>query len=306
MGAALKSAGRANGRLEAAGSGRSGRSGKGARRRQSWRDIAQRAWGQFWDDQIPMIAAGMTFYALLAIFPAIGLFVSLWGLFGDVGDAHDALAQLATILPGGALTVVGDQMARVAASDPGGLTLAAAFGLVLSIWSANGAMSAIITGLNMAYGQKEERGFVRRTLVAFAFTFALIGFSVASVLVLVLPTALYPYLTHEEMLLFRAAGYGGLLVVALIGLSLLYHFGPSRHRSHWRWFSWGGSIAGIAWLATSIAFSLYVGHFGSYNSTYGSLGAVVGFMTWIWISAMVILMGAEVNSEIEEAGERQG
>jgi membrane protein len=175
MGAVGKAAGRGKGRLGSAGSAHPGKPAKG-RGRASWWDIARRAWAEFWEDQIPMIAAGTTFYALLAIFPAIGLFVSLWGLFGDVGDAHDALAQLATILPGGALTVVGDQMARVAAGNSSGLTLAAAFGLLLSIWSANGAMSAIITGLNMAYGLKEERGFVRRTLVALAFTLALIGF----------------------------------------------------------------------------------------------------------------------------------
>jgi membrane protein len=306
MGAARKSAGRGKGRLGSAGSARPGKSataGRG-RGRASWWDIARQAWAEFWDDQIPMIAAGMAFYSLLAIFPAIGLFVSLWGLFGNVGDAQAALAQLATVLPGGALTVVGDQMARVASGNPGGLTLAAAFGLLLSIWSANGAMSAILTGLNMAYGQKEERGFVRRTLVALAFTMGLIGFGLASVVVLVLPVALHPYLSGGQMLALRAAGFCGLFAVALIGLSLLYHFGPSRHRSHWRWLTWGGSIAGAAWLAASIAFSLYVGHFGSYNSTYGSLGAVIGFMTWIWISAMVILLGAEVNAEIEEEGQR--
>ena len=248
-----------------------------------WWPILLRAWTEFWDDQIPMIAAGMTFYALLAIFPAIGAFVSLWGLLGDVGDAHDALAQLSTFLPGGALTVVGDEMARVAEANVGGLSLAAAGGLLLSIWSANGAMSAIITGLNIAYEQKEKRSFVRRTSVALAFTFALIGFSLAAIFLLLLPATLAEIMNGTEIALLRAGALGVLFAIVLIGLSLLYHFGPSRHRSHWRWFTWGGSIAGTAWLATSIAFSLYVGHFGSYNRTYGSLGAVIGFMTWIWI-----------------------
>ena len=301
MVAVRKSTGRGESRLRSAGSARPGKQTKHRTKRSTWWEVAQRAWVEFWDDQIPMIAAGMTFYTLLAIFPAIGVFVSLWGLFGDVGDAHEALAQLGTILPGGALTVIGDQMERVAAGNPGRLTLAAAFGLVLSIWSANGAMSAIITGLNVAYGQKEERGFVRRTLVAFAFTFAMIGFGVTSVLVLLLPSLLRPYLVGGEVLV-RTAGSGAMFVVALIGLSLLYHFGPSRHRSHWRLFTWGGTIAGVAWMASSIAFSLYVSHFGSYNSTYGSLGAVIGFMTWIWISAMVILTGAVVNAAVEDMG----
>jgi membrane protein len=271
----------------------------GTRPAPPWRDIVRCAWSEFWDDQIPMIAAGLTFYSLLAIFPVIGTIVSLWGLFADIGDARQTLAQLSTLLPGGALTVVGDEMMRVSAANTGGLTLAAAGGLILSIWSANGAMSAIITGLNIAYEQKETRSFVRHTLTSLAFTLGLIMFGISAVLVLVLPGSLHHYLTDVELFLFRAAALGALFAAILVGLSLLYHFGPSKHRGHWRLLSWGGSIAGVCWLLSSAGFSLYVGHFGSYNRTYGSLGAVIGFMTWIWISAMVILMGAELNAQIE-------
>jgi len=272
----------------------------GTRRSGGWRDIVRETWRQFWDDQIPMIAAGMTFYSLLALFPAIGTIVSLWGLFGDIGDARHALAQLSMVLPGGALTVIGDEMMRVAASNKGGLTLAAAGGLALSLWSARGAMNAIMTGLNIAFELKETRSFLRRTLIALAFTLGLVLFGIAAVLVLVLPASLHAYLGDAEILLLRAAGAAGLFAAILIGLSLLYHFGPARHRGHWRLFTWGGGIAGMGWLLASILFSLYVAHFGSYNRTYGSLGAVIGFMTWIWISAMVILIGAELNAEIEE------
>jgi membrane protein len=264
-----------------------------------WRDIARQTWSEFWADQIPMIAAGMTFYSLLALFPAIGTIVSLWGLFGDIADAQHALAQLSVVLPGGALTVVGDEMMRVAAANKGGLTLAAAGGLALSLWSARGAMNAIMTGLNIAFELKETRSFLRRTLIALAFTLGLVAFGIAAVLVLVLPASLHLYLSDAAILLLRAAGVAGLFAAILIGLSLLYHFGPSRHRGHWRLFTWGGAIAGAGWLLASIGFSLYVAHFGSYNRTYGSLGAVIGFMTWIWISAMVILIGAELNARIE-------
>jgi len=272
----------------------------GTRRSGGWRDVVRETWRQFWDDQIPMIAAGMTFYSLLALFPAIGTIVSLWGLFGDIGDARHALAQLSMVLPGGALTVIGDEMMRVAASNKGGLTLAAAGGLALSLWSARGAMNAIMTGLNIAFELKETRSFLRRTLIALAFTLGLVLFGIAAVLVLVLPASLHAYFGDAEILLLRAAGAAGLFAAILIGLSLLYHFGPARHRGHWRLFTWGGGIAGMGWLLASILFSLYVAHFGSYNRTYGSLGAVIGFMTWIWISAMVILIGAELNAEIEE------
>jgi membrane protein len=297
MGASLSAAGRND---HVPKRSRKPRAGKGGTRPPPpWRDIVRCAWSEFWDDQIPMIAAGMTFYSLLAIFPVIGTIVSLWGLFGDIGDARQTLAQLSTLLPGGALTVVGDEMMRVSAANSGGLTLAAAGGLILSIWSANGAMSAIITGLNIAYEQKETRSFVRRTLTSLAFTLGLIAFGICAVLALVLPGSLHEHLTDVELVLFRAAALGALFGAILVGLSLLYHFGPSEHRGHWRLLSWGGSIAGICWLLSSVGFSLYVGHFGSYNRTYGSLGAVIGFMTWIWISAMVILMGAELNAEIE-------
>jgi membrane protein len=300
MGTSLRAAGSKDGGPKRPARAKEKRGGTRAPR--PWLDIVRHSWSEFWDDQIPMIAAGMTFYALLALFPAIGTMVSLWGLFGDIGDAREALAQLAVVLPGGALTVVGDEMMRVSAANTGGLTLAAAGGLIISVWSANGAMSAIITGLNIAYELKEERSFVRRTLVALGFTLGLILFGIAAVLVLVLPASLHGQLGDTQIFLLRAAGMAGLFAAVLVGLSLLYHFGPAKHHGHWRLFTWGGSIAGVVWLLTSILFSLYVGHFGSYNRTYGSLGAVVGFMTWIWISAMVILIGAEVNAEIESRG----
>jgi len=296
MGTSLRAAGR-NDALERARKPRGRKAG--TRPAARWRDIIRHTWSEFWGDQIPMIAAGMTFYTLLALFPAIGTIVSLWGLFGDIGDAREALAQLSVVLPGGALSVIGDEMMRVAAANKGGLTLAAAGGLVLSLWSARGAMNAIMTGLNIAFELKETRSFVRRTLIALAFTLGAILFGIVAVLVLVLPTSLHLYLSDTAILLLRAAGAVVLFAAVLVGLSLLYHFGPARHRGHWRLFTWGGGIAGAGWLLASIGFSLYVAHFGSYNRTYGSLGAVIGFMTWIWISAMVILIGAELNAEIE-------
>jgi membrane protein len=297
MGTPLSAAGRNDSLSKRSHKAHAGKAG--TRPAPAWRDILRCAWSEFWDDQIPMIAAGMTFYTLLAIFPVIGTMVSLWGLFGDIGDARQTLAQLSALLPDGALTVVGDEMMRVAAANSGGLTLAAAGGLIFSIWSANGATSAIITGLNIAYEQKETRPFVRRTLTSLAFTLGLIIFGICAVLALVLSGSLREHLTDVELVLFRTAALGALFAAILVGLSLLYHFGPAKHRGHWRLFTWGGTIAGVCWLLSSVAFSLYVGHFGSYNRTYGSLGAVIGFMTWIWISAMVILMGAELNAEIE-------
>jgi membrane protein len=264
-----------------------------------WKDIALRTWKEFRDDEIPMISAGVTFYTLLALFPGIGAFVAVWGLFGDVGEAERDLARLSTLLPGGAITIIGDQMRSVAAANQGGLSLAALVGLLASLWSANGAMKAIITGMNIAYDEKEKRGFLRLTLISLGFTLGLLAFVIAASAVMVAQPVIDRMAGAVAGLAFGAIGWTALFAGFVLGLAVLYRHGPSRDPAKWRWLSWGSVAAGVAWLAASVAFSTYVAHFGTYDRTYGPLGAVVGFMTWTWISSMVVLLGAELNSEIE-------
>lgn len=264
-----------------------------------WKDIAVRTWKEFRDDEIPMISAGVTFYTLLALFPGIGAFVALWGLFGDVAEARADLARLAVVLPGGAITLIGDQMTNVAATGDGGLSLAAFGGLLVSLWSANGATKAIITGLNIAYDEKEARGFVRKTATSLAFTLGFLGFVIAAAAVLVLQPAIAAYAGASTARVFGLVAWPVLFAALVAGLAVLYRYGPSRDPARWRWLTWGSVCAGVVWLSASTLFSLYVGHFGSYDRTYGPLGAVIGFMTWTWISSMVVLLGAELNSEIE-------
>ena len=264
-----------------------------------WKDIAFRTWKEFRDDEIPMIAAGVTFYTLLALFPGIGAFVALWGLFGDVAEARQDLESLALVLPGGVITLIGDQMTNVASASEGGLSFAAIGGLLLSLWSANGAMKAIITGLNIAYDEKESRGFLRKILTSLAFTLGFLGFVIVAAAVLVIQPAVGAYAGRSAALVFGLAAWPVLFAALVVGLAILYRYGPSRDPARWRWLTWGSAFAGVVWLVASTGFSLYVGHFGSYDRTYGPLGAVVGFMTWTWISSIVILLGAELNSEIE-------
>lgn len=264
-----------------------------------WKDILVRTWKEFQDDQAPLVTAGVTFFTLLAIFPGIGAFVALWGLFGDVRAAQADLQSLSGVLPGGAIAIIGDQMENLAATGEGGLSLAALGGLLLSIWSANGAMKAVIAGVGIAYDEKEKRGFVAKTLTSLAFTVGFLLFAMAAAAVLVAQPAIESVMGRPAALAFAAVAWPALLTALVAGLAILYRYGPSRDRPKWRWITWGSVFAGVAWLVASTAFSLYVANFGSYDETYGPLGAVVGFMTWIWISVMVMLFGAELNSEIE-------
>ncbi|MBJ7408794.1 MAG: YihY/virulence factor BrkB family protein [Phenylobacterium sp.] len=264
-------------------------------------DIALRTWKAFFDDQMPMIAAGVTFYTLLAIFPGVAAFVAIWGLFADVTQAQQHLQRLSGLLPGEAITLIGAQMANVSGAGHSGLSLAAVTGLVVSLWSANGAMMAVITGLNFAYGETESRRYRRKLLVSFGFTFGFLAFVMIVASVLVAQAATEAFARREAAILFALIAWPLLFVLFVSGLALLYRYGPSRRPARWRWLSGGGAIAGALWLAASAGFSLYVGAFGDYNRIYGPLGATIAFMTWTWVSSMAILLGAVLNAEMNPA-----
>lgn len=264
-----------------------------------WKDILARTWTEFTDDQAPLVAAGVAFYTLLALFPGIGAFVALWGLFGDIEDARRDLASLQAVLPGGAITVIGDQMENVAAANQSGLSLAAVVGFVVSLWSANGAAKAMIAGIGLAYDEREKRGFLRKTLTSLAMTLGFLGYALAIGAVAAAEAIVGHDAGGAGVLAYRALAWPLLFVALCLGLAALYRYGPSRDRAKWRWVTWGSVFAASAWLGMSVGFSLYAANFGSFDRTYGALGAVIGFMTWIWLSVMVVLLGAELNSEIE-------
>ncbi|HTK34852.1 MAG TPA: YihY/virulence factor BrkB family protein [Caulobacteraceae bacterium] len=264
-----------------------------------WKDVLWRTWNEFNKDRVPAVAGGVAFFGLLALFPGLGAFVSLYGLFSDVHSVLKQLDILAGLLPADALSFVGDQMIRLATSNTGGLSLAFAVSLFLSLWSANAGIKALMDGLNIVYEERERRGFIRLNLISLAFTVgAIVLIVVALTLVVAAPIVL---------MLF---GYGGpdlmgvlrwplLLAMIVVFLELLYRYGPSREAARWRWVSWGSVGAALVWMGASMAFSWYVTNFAHYDRTYGSLGAVVAFMTWMWISIIVVLAGAELNAEIE-------
>jgi len=266
-----------------------------------WWDIAKRTASEVSDDRVLTEAAGITFFALLALFPAIGALISIYGLFAEPATINDHMATLSGIIPGGGLEIITDQVKRITAKGNGTLGFGAIIGLATSLWSANQAMKAMVDSLNIVYAEKETRGFFRRILVTMAFTLAgILLIVLAMVGVVAIPVVLnFVGLGGTLETALRLARWPVLLLVIGLFLACLYRYGPSRRRAQWRWVSWGSGFAALAWVGFSLGFSWYVTNFGNYNETYGSLGAAIGFMTWIWLSATVVLVGAELDAEME-------
>ena len=266
-----------------------------------WLEVLKRVYERFSDDRVMSIAGGVTFFVLLAIFPAIAALVSIYGLFADPASLADQVTRLSDILPGGAIEVVGEQMRRV--SSQGGTTLGITFliSLAVSLWSANSGMKAMFDALNIVHDEKEKRGFFRLNAISLAFT--ILGLVLA--LIAVAAVVLLPILLSYVGLEFRgwaALQFGRwplLLVGITLALSVIYRFGPDRQHAKWRWITWGSATAALLWLAASALFAWYAANFGSFDQTYGTLGAAIGFMMWIWISAMVSLAGAELDAELQ-------
>ena len=266
-----------------------------------WWDIAKRAVMEAGSDRLLTEAAGVTFYTLLALFPGIAALVSLYGLIADPATVSDHLGALAGFIPGGGMEIINEQVTRITSKEQTTLGLSALIGLALSLWSANQAAKAIFDALNVVYEEKEKRSFIRLNLVSLTFTIGGILFAVFAMgAVIALPVVLNAigFGTATETLL-RWARWPVLLLGIALALACLYRWGPSRAEARWRWVTWGSAFAALAWMIFSAGFSFYVENFGTYNETYGSLGAVIGFMTWIWLSAAVVLFGGELNAEAE-------
>jgi membrane protein len=266
-----------------------------------WKDVLWRVYEEFGQDRIMSVAAGVTYYALLAIFPAIAALVSIYGLFSDPATINQHLTSLSGVMPGGAVEIIGEQVTRIASQGSGTLGISFAISLLISLWSANAGMKAIFDALNIVYDEEEKRGFVALNLQALAFTLGAIVFVIVAITgIVVLPIVLeFIGLGSGVEWLLSLARWPVLLAAVVLILALIYRYGPSRERAEWKWVTPGGVGAAVLWLAGSMLFSWYVSNFGSYNETYGSLGAVIGFMTWIWISTIIVLVGAEINAEIE-------
>jgi membrane protein len=266
-----------------------------------WRDIFWRLVWSIPEDRVLSTAGSVAFFALLAVFPGLATVVSLYGLFGDPGRIGGWLALLDGVVPEGVLALFGDELARVASKRGGALGLAFLVGLAVALWSANSGVAALFDALNVVYKEREKRGLARFYGTTFLFTLGGVCFVLAAVgAVVVLPVALnlFGVATPAERVL-AVARWPLLLLTVTLGLALVYRFGPSRRPAKWRWVTWGSAFAAALWVGVSMLYSSYVAGFDSYNRTYGSLGAGVGFMTWIWLSVVVVLVGAELDAEME-------
>ncbi len=266
-----------------------------------WKDILWRTYAQVGEDRLLAVAAGVVFYGLLAVFPTITSFVSLYGLFADVSTVTAHVSLVESVAPAEVTSFMREQTERIAATTPRTLGLASAGSLAFALWSANAGMKALFDALNVAYGERETRGFFRLNLVALTFTLASIVFLLAAIGAVVVMPVVFSALGLQSVVSTVIAWlrWPMLLFLVALGLSLLYRFGPSRENPRWQWVSAGSVTAAFLWLAGSGLLSWYLSNFANYNATYGSLGAVIGLMMWVWLTAIIVLLGAELNAEVE-------
>jgi membrane protein len=283
-----------------AGRGRKARSPREVPRA-GWRDILLRVKQRISHDRLSIVAAGVAFYALMAVFPALVALVAVYGLAFDPQQVSDQMAALGSMLPRQASDILLGQLHDLVRTDSTALGLGAIVGVLVALWSASAGIRTAMQALNVAYNEEEKRGFIRFYATALLLTVvALVGVALVIALIVALPIAMkfigFGSLAESVVLLAR---WPIVALAVLLGLAILYRYGPSREAPRWEWVSHGALLATVLWLIGSILFSLYVSHFGSYNKTYGSAGAVVILLTWFLLSAYVVLIGAEINAESE-------
>ena len=252
-------------------------------------------------DRVLAVSAGVTFYVVLAMIPALTALISLFGLVSAPQDVPGQLASLTSIMPSEAATLLTEQATRIAAKPSGALSLTALIAVIIAIWSANGGTKALIEALGIAYGVTETRGFVRLNLVSLGFTFGGLVFAIVlGGLVAALPLVLQWLLRGETAEILILWGRWPIVIAILLAvLALLYRWAPDWPVIQRAWITPGAVVAAVGLIVTSSALGWYVGNFGSYDETYGSLAAVVVLMLWVWLSTIVVLIGAEINAELD-------
>ncbi|WP_331376502.1 YihY/virulence factor BrkB family protein [Sinorhizobium chiapasense] len=265
------------------------------------RDVFWRVVSEIAEERIVLIAAGVSFYLLLALFPALAGLVSIYGLVADPSAIGTHMGVLEALLPPGSYDLIADQLQTLTTQKASTLGLSFLVSLLVSLWSAANGMAALFDAMNVAYGEREKRGILSRTLLCLGFTFAALLFAVALIVAIgVVPAVLaYLWLDRWVEVLTKAARWPAILLLATIGTVLIYRFGPSRERAKLRWLNWGAVFSTLLWLAASWIFSFYLEHFANYNATYGALGALAGLMMWVWISVIILIVGALLNAELE-------
>ncbi|CAN5488633.1 YihY/virulence factor BrkB family protein [soil metagenome] len=272
--------------------------------KRGWKEIGRRIKDSVTRDRVTFVAAGVAFYILVGIVPTLAVIVSLYGLMADPSDVTRQVEQLEGLIPPTALEIIDTELTRVASSEKEA-GIGAIVGILFALWGGSKAMDALITSLNIAYGENERRGFVKRKLLGLALTLGAALFVILTVAILVgipLVLAVVGLGGFGETLL-AIVRWPLLFVIATLAISLLYRYAPHRADAKWRWISWGSVTATVLWVLGSAVFSYYASRFGDFNKSYGSLGAIVLLLLWFYITGFAIILGAEMNSELERQTE---
>ncbi len=267
-----------------------------------WKDVLLEVYQAMADDRLLAVAAGIVFYGLLAFFPAITAFVSFYGLFAKPSAISEHLSIVAGVMPAGAYDILREQVGRILAKGDVTLGFAFVFGTLFALWSANAGMKAMMDALNVIYGVRETRGFFRLNAVSLALTLGALGMLLLAVGAVVVFPLLMSSLGLDSFTEWAAAllRWVALFAGVMLALAVLYRFGPSPHGARWRWITPGSGFATLAWLGGSVLLSWYLANFANYDATYGSLGAAMGMMMWMWMSSIVILLGAQLNVVLDK------
>lgn len=270
-----------------------------------WKEIAKRVATEVRNDRVPIVAAALAFYAILAVFPALIAAVSIYGLMFNPEQFQEQMIELAAILPSETATLVRQQLSQIVEASPTALGWTAAVAILGGLWTASSGVQSLIQSVNIAYDEEESRSWFELRLAALAFAAGFIVLGLAAIVVIVVAP---PLLSGFDLPgpAEWAITLGSLLVLAVIlgaALALLYRFAPNRDEPEWNWVSRGAVVAIVLWIIASLLFSLYVTNFGTFGETYGSLAGFVVLLMWFFISGFVVMIGAEINSEMEHQTE---
>lgn len=267
-----------------------------------WKDVLWRTYKEINDKNLFLVAGGVTYYVLLALFPALLAMVFIYGLVFDRSQVEKQVGAMSGLLPGSAQQLIASELHQIVSSSGRALSIGVVVSVLFALWSASRGMSGMMSGLDIAYGETDTRSFIRFNLIALGLTLGLIvGGVVVIALVAVLPAVTAAIQGGGGVLKWVAliVEWPILFALVIFLLALLYRYAPDRRAPQWRWASLGGIIGAALWIIGSILFSIYVANFANYNATYGSLGAVVVLLTWLYLSAFVVLLGAQINTELE-------
>ena len=266
-----------------------------------WWDILKRVKDEITSDSVGLIAAGVAFYGLLAIFPAIAVIMAIAGLLAEPATVTAQLSEVSRLLPTEAAEIILEQAKSVTSSEDAGLSLAAVIGFFLALYSSSKGMDSLITGINIAYEEKETRGFIKRKMLVLGLTLFGIALAIVAFALMVIVPAILAIFNFGEIgeTIAQWIRWPILFALAVTGIAVLYRWAPDRADAKWRWITPGATAACILWIIGTAAFAIYVRNFSSYNETFGTLGGVVILLMWLWLTAFIVLLGAEFDAEME-------